>query len=128
MKTTVLSTLKFQAKLRAYENPKLMVNAFTMEKIGLGEKSEPFEIYSAGMEETDGYWSDRMFEQNPDLYNDSCRQVWGNEGQSFSERTPEEIELFLRAYIKDRALRLSRVVICTNLLNGHDRWYFGVQR
>ena len=69
-------------------------------------------------------YSDRLFEWNFTKYNRCCEQVWGNHGQFFYNRTPNEIEQFLRLYYEKDNLVLTKVELCHNVSNGYPIWVF----
>lgn len=73
---------------------------------------------------TDSIDTDRLMQWDYDQFNASCRKVWGNEGQAFYNRNPEEIEMFLRDYLKMEDLNLTGVEICCHMGNGYPYWTF----
>lgn len=73
---------------------------------------------------TDAIDTDRLMQWNYEQFNASCRKVWGNEGQAFYNRSPEEIELFLRDYFKMEELNLTGIEITCHMGNGYPYWTF----
>lgn len=69
-------------------------------------------------------YSDRMYVWNPDKFNKVCLEVFGNNGQSFDGRKPEQIELFLNKYYNKKTLRLIEVRRWVNRSNGFPLWSF----
>ena len=72
---------------------------------------------------TDCLDSDRLMQWDYDKFNACCNEVWGNTGQMFYNRSPEEIEIFLRKYL-GIALVLTGVEIACNACNGYPYWSF----
>lgn len=71
-----------------------------------------------------GWYSDRMFQHDHKKYNRAAQEVWGNQGQYFSQRTPEDIERFLRLYMEDDSLVLVTILQMCNVSSGYPLWYF----
>lgn len=106
-----------------------MVDAFTGEPITRTQQSHPynyqcFETFSNGEKGKSDVWTDRLWRWDDEKYNDCCKQVWGDEGQVFSHRSPATIEYFLRLYFDDDSIVLNRVVQSCNQANGFPVWYF----
>lgn len=89
---------------------------------------DPFVIWRGNGFDKDknylGDYSDRLFQWNSDRYNECCEQVWGNKGQYFDCRTPEEIQKFLQLYYGDDNLVLYQIVEGCNQGNGYPYWIF----
>jgi hypothetical protein len=68
-------------------------------------------------------YCDRMWQQDWDKYNKCCREVWGNEGQYFDNRTPESIEKFLSLYY-NRPIKLTIIMEGCNWSTGYPVWIF----
>ena len=69
-------------------------------------------------------YSDRMYGWNPDKFNKACLEVFGNSGQSFDDRSSEQIELFLNKYFDKNTLRLTEIRRWVNCSNGFPLWSF----
>ena len=81
--------------------------------------------FSGETEGTHGVYSDRMNGWDHNKYNECCRKVWNNEGQLFYEdRSPAEVEKFLRLYIEDDTLVLCKITRYENQSNGYPYWRF----
>lgn len=68
-------------------------------------------------------YSDRLFQWNSERYNKCCKSIWGNEGQHFHNRNPEDIESFLSLYY-DSKVKLVVVMEGCNVSNGYPYWIF----
>lgn len=68
-------------------------------------------------------YSDRLMRRNWDKFNKCCKEVWGNMGQYFDNRTPEEINKFLDMYL-EHPVKLTAVVQCCNQSSGFPYWCF----
>ena len=69
-------------------------------------------------------YSDRMYGWNSKKYNECCRSIWNDESQVFyDDRTPEEVERFLRAYTEDETLTLCRIIRYERI-DGYSVWRF----
>lgn len=85
---------------------------------------DPFRIYRRCYSCKDSAVdSDRMFEWDPEKFNQCCTEIWGNTGQNFTVRHPAEIERFLERYFGKRIL-LTGVMECCNMSNGYPYWTF----
>ena len=75
-------------------------------------------------ENTDGAtYSDRLWQQNPNKF-DECRQkVWNDKGQIFSYRDSIGIEKFLSLYF-EREVKLTAIIEGCNSSNGYPYWVF----
>lgn len=69
-------------------------------------------------------WSDRLFQFDHKRYDNCCMEVWGNKGQVFSGREPEQIEYFLRLYLDQPDLKLHGIVNGCNSSSGYPYWIF----
>lgn len=67
--------------------------------------------------------SDRMYQWDYKKYNKCCREVWGNEGQYFDNRSREDIERFLQLYF-GHDLKLVAIAQACNASNGYPYWTF----
>lgn len=106
------------------------LDAFTGEPITRTKAShpysyQPFEVWRSDKEQGDsGVYSDRLYQWDSQKFNACCREVWGNEGQYFDDRSPEDIERFLQLYFDKPGIRLTRIVECCNQSSGYPLWYF----
>jgi len=69
-------------------------------------------------------YSDRLWDWDFKKYNRCCKEVWNNEGQYFSNRSPESIERFLRLYNDKPDLKLVKISEGCNVGNGYPYWIF----
>ena len=69
-------------------------------------------------------YSDRLWSWNSKKYDHCCEKVWGNQGQLFGGRQPDEIEKFLRLYFDDPELMLTGIEEGCNCSNGYPFWVF----
>lgn len=69
-------------------------------------------------------YSDRLYEQNGELFKKCYEEVWGTfYGESF-DTYPQQIEKFLRLYFKNDKLELTGVEKACNYGNGYPYWIF----
>jgi hypothetical protein len=105
------------------------------EVIFINENGERFQLnkdeyggtiqYDSGVTPKQSVYSDRMHGWDYKKFNECCREVWGNEGQAFySDRTPDEVQKFLRLYTGDETLELCRIIHYENQSNGYPVWRF----
>lgn len=84
----------------------------------------PFRIYRRCYSHSDSSVdSDRMFEQDPEKFNNACIDVWGNTGQNFTASHPEDVQRFLERYFGRRIL-LTGIMEGCNVYNGYPYWTF----
>lgn len=90
---------------------------------------DPFVVFKSGLWEwkDEAYYSDRLHQQEPDHYNKCCEAVWGNHGQNFSRRKPEDIERFLRLYFRNERVILTGIEEGCNVGNGYPFWVFYIK-
>ncbi|MFJ8528309.1 hypothetical protein [Bacillus sp. NPDC094106] len=68
-------------------------------------------------------YSDRLLQWDYKKFEECCMDVWGNQGQSFHNRTPEDIESFLSKYFC-KEVKLTAIMECCNVSNGYPIWMF----
>lgn len=73
---------------------------------------------------TQSAYSDRLFQWDFKKYNDLCIKNFGNEGQYFDERKPNDIEMFLSDYF-EKKIKLIVIMKGCNVSSGFAVWYFG---
>lgn len=73
--------------------------------------------------EDEAVYSDHLYEWDDRKYDSVCEKIWGNKGQMFHNRKPEEIEQFLSLYF-DKGITLTAIVKETNMSNGYPYWIF----
>lgn len=71
-----------------------------------------------------GIYSDRLFTQNPERYNNSMLEVFGNKSQYFDDKSPMKIEKFLQIFYQDESLVLRKIIESCNQSSGYPCWYF----
>lgn len=85
---------------------------------------DPFLIWKGDYKETDTIvYSDRLYQWNSKKFNDSYGSLWGSNGQSFSNKSPEEIEKFLSLYYGDNII-LTGIEYTCNFSTGFPIWVF----
>lgn len=72
-------------------------------------------------------YSDRLIQWNHKKYDISCREVWNNERQYFSNRQPNDIEKFLCLYFGYK-VKLVLIMEGCNVSNGYPYWVFGYEK
>ena len=80
--------------------------------------------FDNGMKSTGSVWSDRMLQWDYNKHNELCQKHFGDKGQIWEGRSPDQIELFLRDYLEKPNLILCRVIEEVNSANGHPVWCF----
>lgn len=85
---------------------------------------DPFRIYKRNWDSNDEVvYSDRLFQWDSEKYERLTKEVFGNSGQYFTNRYPEEIEQFLQRYFNRRIL-LTGIMEGCNVGNGYPYWIF----
>lgn len=79
--------------------------------------------FDNGQKATDTVYSDRLFQWDHAKHDEICRRIWGNEGQFWGQRKPEEIEQFLCEYF-GMNVRLCRIEQDENKSTGYPLWRF----
>jgi len=69
-------------------------------------------------------YSDRLFQWDTEKYNKLSKKHFGNIGQYFSERSPRQIEEFLKDYYNKPDLELVGIMQGCNIGNGYPYWVF----
>jgi uncharacterized membrane protein YvbJ len=97
--------------------------------VALGAIEQDCSVIIFSKEKTKGLsigsaYSDRMYGWNPDKFNKVCLEVFGNSGQSFDDRSLEQIELFLNKYFDKSTLHLIEIRRWVNRSNGFPLWSF----
>ena len=67
--------------------------------------------------------SDRMLESDIEKFNSLCQEIWGNTGQYFHSRHPDEIQKFLSKWF-GRSVILTGIMQCCNQSTGYPYWTF----
>jgi hypothetical protein len=70
-------------------------------------------------------YSDRI--HNSEKYVKACEEVFGNSGQMFFNRKPEDIEKMLRIFYDDKDLKLIFVMQYCNVSSGFPLWRFEIK-
>lgn len=86
-------------------------------------RSEPKTLYETGQEGTDTVYSDRLLTRDFDKYNRTCLEVFGNKRQLWNNRNPLKIQDFLRKYLDNENLVLTKVMQYTDS-SGYPCWRF----
>ncbi len=81
-------------------------------------------IWQQNHEEDDSaVYSDRLWQWDSEKYDRCCMGVWGNRGQMFYDRKPEEIQRFLSLYLGKEVV-LTQIKQEQNASSGYDYWLF----
>lgn len=89
---------------------------FDQHVIWVSKKFDKSKIYSAE-------YSDRMLEWDSEKFARCTQEVFGNQGQSFDNRNPKDIEKFLIKYF-GHDLKLVAIEKCCNVATGYPIWIF----
>jgi len=89
---------------------------------------DPFVIWENGEENNSSVYSDRMLQWDWNKFNECAKKVFGNEGQIFYDRDPEDIEKFLRLYFDEPNLILCRITQHCNQSTGYPLWRFDYKK
>lgn len=73
--------------------------------------------------ECDLVHSDRMMSWNIEHFNKCCQEAFSNLGQTFSNRSPQEVHKFLNLYMC-QPVRLTAITQCCNQATGFPYWTF----
>lgn len=71
------------------------------------------------------FYSDRLYQWDPDKFNKSRKKISGGESQYFDD-SPLEIEKFLREYFSNDDLHLVKIEKGCNQSTGYPVWHFTV--
>lgn len=71
----------------------------------------------------DSMYSDRMYSWDYAKFNKCLQEVFGNQGQYFSDRSPADIEKFIGLYTKSK-VELLMIKKYVNQSSGFDHWHF----
>ena len=85
---------------------------------------EPYVVYKLADKYQHVDYSDRLFQFDPDKYNELCKKHFNNESQAWDRRDVKSIESFLRDYHDDQKLELVGVMHGCNVGNGFPYWMF----
>ncbi len=85
---------------------------------------ENFYLYNTERPSNNTLYSDRLYQQNPERFSRVSKKVWGDDGQDFNQRKPEQIEEFLRILFDDETVELVAVIQGCNIHNGNPLWAF----
>lgn len=80
--------------------------------------------YIRNTEGSHAVYSDRLLQWDYTKYNKCRREVFGNEYQTFSGDSPDQIEKFLRLYNDNPKLELIKIAEGCNVGNGYPYWMF----
>lgn len=81
------------------------------------------EMRKSDVENKSVVYSDRLWQWDSGKYDKCCQEVFGDTGQYFSRRKPEDIERFLSLYFGDEIELLAILEGC-NQGNGYPYWIF----
>ena len=71
----------------------------------------------------DNVYSDRLYQWDPDKYNECRIEIFGNQSQYFDGQSPEDIGKFLSKYF-DKNVEVTAIVKGCNISNGYPYWLF----
>lgn len=66
--------------------------------------------------------TDRLWQRNPKLHDELCQKHFGDKGQYWGGRYPEQIEAFLRDYYKNPDIELVYIMQYCNVSSGYPLW------
>ncbi len=69
-------------------------------------------------------YSDRLHQWDYKKYNSLSKKHFGNEGQCFSNRSPDKVQSFLRDYLDNQNLKLIVIQEGANMSSGYPYWIF----
>jgi len=69
-------------------------------------------------------YSDRLFQQDHVKYNKLTQKHFNNNSQYWNDKTPEQIEAFLRDFFNKPDLELIGIMEGCNVSNGYPYWIF----
>ena len=72
-----------------------------------------------------GVYSDRLYQWDYKKHDKVSQKVFGNISQTWSDRSPKQIQEFLRFYFEDETIQLALVVEYCSQSSGYPCWYFG---
>jgi len=67
-------------------------------------------------------YTDRLLQWDFAKHDDLCEKHFGNKGQRWIDRPPELIEAFVRDWLDDQTVTLTKVVEYCNPSNGYPVW------
>ncbi len=82
-------------------------------------------VYAVEKQATGGAYSDRMIQWDYEKFERLNKEHFGNRSQYWSDRSPNQIEAFLRDYFDKPNLQLVLVIESCNQASGYPVWYFG---
>jgi hypothetical protein len=83
---------------------------------------DPYLLYHTGEKSVSGLYTDRLLQWDYDKHNRLCREVFGNEGQYWHDRSPKDINKFLNKWLGEKVELVSIVQYC-NASNGYPTWF-----
>ena len=99
-------------------------NPYNYDEFVIWKRELNTELY---IKDSEAVYSDRLMQWDFKKFNKCCMQVFGNSGQYFSSRKPEDIEKFLSIYL-DTEIELNIIVEGCNQANGYPYWVFIYKR
>lgn len=88
---------------------------------------DPIILWTDGsdtLEPTDSVYTDRLYQWDYKKHNTLCQKHFKNEGQYWDRRNPELIQAFLRDYLDNPNLVLTKIIEYCNVSNGYPVWRF----
>ena len=79
-------------------------------------------LFDNGQKATDTVYSDRLYQWDSKKHDELCTKHFGNTGQYWDNRKPEEIEAFLRDYCNEPKIVLCRIEQHENRATGYPLW------
>jgi hypothetical protein len=80
--------------------------------------------FDNGRKANDTVYSDRLFQWDHKKHDELCMKHFGNSGQYWDKREPENIEAFLRDYMNDQTLILCKTTIYEYMARDYLIWRF----
>lgn len=78
-----------------------------------------FEIKHDG--KANSAYSDRLWQWDHKKHDELCQKHWGNRGQYWHERTPNEISAFLSDYFGKKCV-VTKIMLYENVSSGYPVW------
>lgn len=83
-------------------------------------------IYNSNKKSNTTLYSDRLYQEDSKKHDKLSKEIFGNSGQYWGNRTISKIRLFLQKFVGDKNLELVRIVQYENQSNGYPYWRFDV--
>ena len=89
---------------------------------------DPVMVWNRGEVSESSVYTDRLFMWDHEKHDRLCKKHFGDEGQFWNTRTPEQIEGFLQDYLGAPGLVLCEIQEQCKASTGCPTWYLGYRR